>query len=226
MLLDQFWKIIFLIILCTGFTFWWKYRAGKKSQNNLIYDLAELITAEEKTASPNAEKKIRERFYKSIDILRQIEENMGDKFIMKEVISRAFESSALSDKYPPRAVDAVTDSFELNYQHAKSFGLLDNDKAISRLELGLTPEINEGHWTGETAEVGYHIIPSVNSSIEHHIANRLLLPSSIKELMELEDFSRRVRNQADKFRRAKILDQGSFDDIENEHKKKVAGSKS
>jgi len=223
MLLDQFWKIIFVIILCAGFTFWWKHRSGKKNQTNLIYDLAELITAEEKTASPKAEKRIRERFYKSIDILRQIEENMGDEFEIQEVISRAIESSGLSDKFPP---DEVADSFELSYQHAKSFGLLDNDKAISRLEQGLTPEINEGHWTGETAEVGYHIVPSINSSIEHHIANRLLLPSSIKELMELEDFSRRVRNQADKFRRAKILDQGSFDDIENEHKKKVAGSKS
>jgi hypothetical protein len=223
MLLDQFWKIIFAILLCTGFTFWWKYRTGKKSQTILISELAELITTEEKNASPKAGKKTRERFYKSIDILRQIEENMGDKFEINEVIGRAIESSGLSDKFPG---DAVADSFELNYQHAKSFGLLDNDEAISRLEQGLTPEIKEGHWTGETAEVGYHIVPSINSSIENHIANRLLLPSSIKEMMELEDFSRRVRNQAYGFLKAKILDQGSFDVIENTHKSRVARSKS
>ncbi len=223
MLLDQFWKIIFVILLCTGFTFWWKYRAGKKSQTFLIYELAELITTEEKNASPKAGKKTSERFYKSIDILRQIEENMGDKFEINDVISRAIESSGLSGKFPG---NAVADSFELNYQHAKSFGLLDNDDAISRLEQGLTPKIQEGHWAGETAEVGYHIVPSINRSIENHIANRLLLPSSIKELMELEDFSRRVRNKADEFRRAKILDQGSFDVIENTHKARIARSKS
>ncbi|MFP6874473.1 MAG: hypothetical protein VCA55_13315 [Verrucomicrobiales bacterium] len=223
MLLDQFWKIIFVILLCAGFIFWYKYRSGKKNQTLLIDELAELITAEEKTASPIAEKKIRKRFYKSIDILRQIEENMGDKFEINAVISRAIESSGLSGKFPE---DAVADTFELNYQQAKGFGLLDDDDAISRLEQGLTPKIKDGHWAGETAEVGYHIIPSINTSIENHIANRVLLPSSIKELMKLEDFSRRVKSQADRFRRAKILDQGSYDVIDNTHKARVARSKS
>ena len=67
MLLDQFWKFIFVILLCTGFIFWYKYRAGKKNQTILIDELAELITAEEKTASPLAEKKIRKRSDKTND---------------------------------------------------------------------------------------------------------------------------------------------------------------
>jgi len=43
--------------------------------------------------------------------------------------------------------------------------------------------------------------------------------------MKLEDFSRRVRHKADEFRRAKILDQGSFDTIDNTHKSRVERSK-
>ena len=52
MLLDQFWKIIFLVILCVGFSFWWQYRTSQKTYGFLIDELGELITAEVKPASP------------------------------------------------------------------------------------------------------------------------------------------------------------------------------
>ena len=223
MLLDQFWKIILLVILCVGFSFWWQYRTSQKTYGFLIDELGELITAEVKPASPKADKRTREHFYKSIDILRQIEEIMEEKFEINMVISEAIASTEAPGKFPG---NAVADSLEINYEHAQSFGLLNDDTAINRLEQGLPPVITEGHWAGEPAVVGYFIVPSINGSIEHHIANLLLLPSSINEMMQLEDFSRRVRNKANDFLRAKILDQGSFDVIDNTHKTRVERSKS
>ncbi|MCP4850088.1 MAG: hypothetical protein GY899_19285 [Verrucomicrobiaceae bacterium] len=222
MILDQFWKIIFLILLCIGFSFWWGHRKSQKTKSFLIDELGELITAKVKTDSPKADKRAWERFYKSIDALRQIEEIMGEKFEINMVIQEAIQSSEASEKFP---VNAIADSLEINYDNARSFGLLNDDAAINRLEQGLTPIITEGHWAGEKAVVGYFIVPSINGSIKQHIANFLLLPSSINEMMQFEDFSRRVRNKANDFLRAKILDQGSFDDIDNTHKSRVERSK-
>ena len=223
MLLDQFWKVIFLILLCIGFSFWWGFRKSQKTRSFLIDELGELITAKVKPESPKADKRAWERFYKSIDVLRQIEEIMEEKFEINMVVDQALQSAESSGKFPR---NAVADSLEINYENAQSFGLLNDDAAINRLEQGLAPVITEGHWAGETAVVGYFIVPSINGSIKHHIANLLLLPSSINEMMKLEDFSRRVRNKANDFLRAKILDQGSFDVIENTHKDRVERSKS
>ncbi|MED5585277.1 MAG: hypothetical protein VYB61_02890 [Verrucomicrobiota bacterium] len=222
MILDQFWKIIFVILLCIGFSFWWKMKKSQKAHTFLLDELGDLITAVVKPESPNAEKKFRERFYKSIEIIRQIEKILEEDFEINQIISEAIQRSEAPGDFPR---NAVADCFETNYEHARSFGLLDDDAAITRLEQGLAPVITQGNWAGETAVLGYFIVPSVNDSIKNHIANRLLLPGSINEMMQLEDYSRRVRNKADEFRRAKILDQGSFDEIENLHKDRVARSK-
>jgi len=222
MILDQFWKIIFIILLGIGFSFWWKMKKSDKAHSFLIDELGELITTEIQPASPNAEKKTQENFYKSIEIIRQIEEIIGEDFEINQVISDAIEISDAPESFPRHA---VADAFETNYDHARNFGLLDDDAAIARLEQGLKPVIAQGNWIGETAVLGHFIVPSINNSLKNHLANRLLLPESINEMMQLEDYSRRVRNKADEFRRAKILDQGAFDKIENTHKSKVALSK-
>ena len=222
MILDQFWKIIFIILLGIGFSFWWKMKQSDKAHSFLIDELGELITTEIKSASPTAEKKAQENFYKSIEIIRQIEEIIGEDFEINQVISEAIETSDASDVFPRHE---VADAFETNYDHARNFGLLDDDTAIARLEQGLEPVITQGNWIGETAVLGHFIVPSINNSLKYHIANRLLLPESINEMMQLEDYSRRVRNKADEFRRAKILDQGAFDKIENTHKSRVSLSK-
>lgn len=222
MILDQFWKVIFLILLCVGFSFWWQHRKSQKAHQFLINELGELITVEVNPESPTSEKRAQENFYKSIDIIRQIEVIMEEDFEINAVVNQAIQSTEASGKF---SGNAVADSFEINYDHAKSFGLLDDDAAINRLEQGLSPVIKKGHWTGETAVIGHFIVPSINSSIKNHIANRLLLPDSINEMMKFEDFSRRVRHKADEFRRAKILDQGSFDTIDNTHKSRVERSK-
>ena len=112
MILDQFWKIIFIILLGIGFSFWWKMKKSDKAHSFLIDELGELITTEIKSASANADKKAQESFYKSIEIIRQIEEIIGEDFEINQVISEAIETSDAPESFPRHE---VADAFEINY---------------------------------------------------------------------------------------------------------------
>ena len=54
-------------------------------------------------------------------------------------------------------------------------------------------------------------------SISLHLANRLLLPQSVKWAMQFADVTNDVKERADRLQRAEILDTAAFDIIKHQY---------
>jgi hypothetical protein len=82
---------------------------------------------------------------------------------------------------------------------------------------GTSASIISGPWKGEELAVGYYISPNINNTISLHLANRLLLPQSVKLAMQFADITIDVKERADRLKRAEILDVGSYDSIKQQY---------
>jgi len=78
---------------------------------------------------------------------------------------------------------------------------------------GTSTLIIKGPWIGEKLEVGHYISPDINDTISFHLANRLLLPQTVKSAMQFADITIDVKERADRLKRAEVLDVGACDSI-------------
>ena len=87
-----------------------------------------------------------------------------------------------------------------------------------RLEQGSVPVIVSGPWAGETAEIGYYIPPDVNTAAATHMANRIIVPHSVKGAMPSGDLTKNIDDWAERLKNAQVLNLGDREDIKREYK--------
>jgi hypothetical protein len=138
----------------------------------------------------------------------------GKKFEIREALNGATAINEASH----RLADIVSDVAETNYKNAKGFGLLDDDDAMWRMEQGSAPVIVSGPWAGETAEIGYYIPPDINAAAATHMANRIIVPQSVKAAMPSGDLTKNIDDWAERLKNAQVLNLGDRENIKREYK--------
>ncbi len=212
MFVDQFWKILFLALVATGCWFWWKASAKNKVYKVEVASLAEIIDTRPE-AAPKTDEEAAGRVYKALALLHSIASRKGEKFELRTALDDASEINGSS----PYLADIVADVMEANYKNASAFGLLDDDDAIWRMEQGSAPKITRGAWEGEPAEVGYHIPPGFNASLATHLANRVLIPQSVKLAMRSSGMTKAIDDWAERMKKVEALTLGDRDEIKREY---------
>jgi|TARA_B110000116_G_C16787179_1_gene561587 hypothetical protein len=212
MIADYFWKIIFTAFVIVGFVYWKDWRDQGKKYEAHVAVIAELLD-HSANAKPFDDDEAESRTFQSIYLLHKIEEHKGEKFSIDKIFEEAQE-----DSNNTKAVNnLLRDAFRQNYKKAKEYGLLENENAMSSLMDGTSTSIISGPWKGEELAVGHYISPNINNTISLHLANRLLLPQSVKLAMQFADITIDVKERADRLKRAKILDVQSFDNIKQQY---------
>ena len=208
MIADYFWKIIFIAFAIVLFTYWKDWRDHGKEYENYVAELAELLDHSENN-KPFNDDAVATRMYRSIYLLRKLEENREEKFCMDQIFEEAQEGS----NNPKIVNNLLRDAFRQNYSKAKDYGVFDDEGAMTSLMDGTSTLIMSGPWSGEELAVGHYISPDINDTISLHLANRLLLPQSVKLAMQFADITIDVKERAGRLKRAEILDVGSCDSI-------------
>lgn len=212
MIADYFWKIIFTAVVITGFIYWKAWRDGTKEYEGHVAAIAELLDHTD-DAKPFNDDEAASKIYKSIYLLRKIEDHKGEKFSIDQVFEEAQEDS----NNTKIVNNLLKDAFRENYKKAKEYGVLDDENAMSSLMDGTSTTIISGPWSGEELALGYYISPEIEDSISLHLANRLLLPQSVKLAMQFADVTNDVKERADRLQRAEILDTAAFDIIKHQY---------
>jgi hypothetical protein len=213
MIADYFWKIIFIALAITGFIYWKDWRDQSKEYESYVTEFAELMNHSE-NAKPFNDDEAVSRMYRSIYLLRKIEENKGEA---KFSIDLIFEEAQEASNNPKIVNNLLRDALRQNYTKAKEYGVLNDEDAMSSLMDGTSTSIISGPWSGEELAVGHYISPDINDTISLHLANRLLLPQSVKLAMQFADITIDVKERAGRLKRAEILDVGACDNIEQQY---------
>ena len=208
MIADYFWKIIFTAVVIVGFFYWKDWMNHNKEYERHMSELVELLD-HSKGAEPNNDYEAASRIYRSIYLLRKMEENRVEKFSIDTVFKEFQEQSNNT-----RGVNnLIRDAFRENYKKDKEYGLFEDEDAKSSLMDGTSTLIISGPWSVEKLEVGHYISPDINDTISFHLANRLLLPQTVKLAMQFADITIDVKERADRLKRAEVLDVGACDSI-------------
>ena len=78
MLIDQFWKILFVILVATGCWFWWKSNSKKKAYKAQVAELAHLIDVRE-GALPKTPEKAEVHTFQAVGILLRMAQQGGEQ---------------------------------------------------------------------------------------------------------------------------------------------------
>lgn len=211
MLVDHFWKILFILVVGVGCWFWLKYEKGKKLYAGQIEEIAELVDTRGSAAAKDAEQAA-ERYQKTMALLNSIATKKGDKFAMREVFVAVGE---VNESTKPET-DALIETFDQSYNYAKSMGLFSPDvidDTMFRMEDGSAAKIAKGPWKGENAVVGFYLPPAIAENLANHPANRVLLPHSVRIAADHGPITRTMDNRAERLKSSDILDIGTREKI-------------
>lgn len=213
MLVDHFWKILFILLVGVGCWFWLKHEKGKKLYASQIAEIAELMDTRGSAAAKDAEDAA-ERYQKTMALLSAIAIKQGEKFAIREII---VEAATLNESTKPET-DALVEALDQSYKHAQGMGLFDSefvDNSMFRMEDGSAAKISKGPWKGENAVIGFFIPPALAEGIATHPANRVLLPHSVRISSEHGPITRTMDNRAERLKSTDILDIGTREKIRN-----------
>ena len=119
MIADYFWKIIFIALAITGFIYWKDWIDQSKEYESYVTEFAELMNHSE-NAKPFNDDEAVSRMYRSIYLLRKIEENKGEA---KFSIDLIFEEAQEASNNPKIVNNLLRDALRQNYTKAKEYGL-------------------------------------------------------------------------------------------------------
>lgn len=201
MISDNFWKILFVLMLLGGLVFWYKSHRSKAAFNNAASELAALIDFDEESM-PHDDAEAQERFIKAITLLYHMEESGMDTSLLLTAAHK--NNEVTSDSGHARLIDS---SLYESLAHAKNFGIF-NDDSIWDLEEGRAVKIVEGPFKGENIAVTYFVPPAIAEGARLFLGNFVLVPESVAAASQDIELTELLHLTSTKLANANIITAG------------------
>lgn len=198
MIADNFWKIIFILIVLTGLVFWFKNHREKSNFKGTASQLADLVTFDEESRPRNAAE-AQERFYSAIALIHDSAESGIDT---EELFAAAFEYNDISNDGAEGSM--VRNGLMEARGTAEKLGVLADD-GIWTLRDGKAPTITAGPFKGEAAEITLHVPASIAPDAELFIGNFVLVPASVAAVARDLEVTEDVLHSSSKLFNAEII---------------------
>ncbi|CAN5242340.1 hypothetical protein BH23VER1_BH23VER1_12320 [soil metagenome] len=212
MILDHFWKMVFILALCAaGIAYYFKNKEVASAHESLA-TLASLI--DPKTNRPGTPlDEFESNVYRAIATLNlQIAEGRGS---LEEILEQACEASGI----PDRRAQQMRSSFRELLDSCRDAKVFDGPggRNQKRLEVGRSPKITEGTFRGEHLVVAYKIPPIFAEEAARSFCNVMLVPESARALSDLGLAPDTVVT-ASILRNAGIISPTTFERIDDAHR--------
>ncbi len=218
MLAENFWKIIFVLLVGVGCWFWFQSASKKKKFERQIAGLAELIDPASVDA-PRTAGEAERRTFQTVATLHEIVLRGGDDFNPREAADRAANMIA-DGKTATLLASRLVD----NYNTAQELGALTDDGIFSMID-GAHAKITEGIWEGDYLEAAPIIPVDFDPVLAESLLNRTLVPESVRNAMAGADLTKLAYDHANSLHRAGVLDLSAYQAIRKEHDALVKASR-
>ncbi|MFT4547881.1 MAG: hypothetical protein ACI8XO_002306 [Verrucomicrobiales bacterium] len=198
MISDHFWKFILFLILTTCLIFWYRDYEEKRATNNLVWELADLVSFTAETR-PSTLGEAHSRFVKAVTLLHT--NRMGGAKV-NELLDAVFENNGLSiDGAKANLIrHALLDSEKI----AKELGVF-NEDSIWDLEDGHLVKITNGPFAGENFAIVHRVPATIGKGAEFFIGNFLIVPESVAAVTQDFVLTEDVLSTAFKLSAAEVL---------------------
>ncbi len=141
MISDNFWKILFLLMVFTGLGFWFKNHSEKTAFKRSASELADLVAFSEESL-PRNDEEAHGRFIKAVTLLHEASAEGIDNGLL---LDAAFEYNGIGRDGAEAIL--VRDSLQDSLDNARRLGFINNE-TIWDLRDGQNVKISEGALCG------------------------------------------------------------------------------
>jgi hypothetical protein len=198
MISDNFWKILFLLMVFTGLGFWFKSHSEKTSFKRTASSLADLIAFTEETL-PRDDAEAQERFIKAVTLIHDAGESGIDR---TELLDAAFAYNEIGRDGAEAIL--VRESLFDSLDNANKLGIFNNE-TIWDLQDGQAVKIAEGPYAGENIAVALIIRPDIGEGARFFPGNMLIVPASIAAINRDLELTEKVLNTSIKLANANVI---------------------
>ena len=198
MISDNFWKILFLLMVFTGLGFWFKNHSEKNAFKRSASELADLIAFTEDTL-PRNDDEAEQRFIRAVTLLHDAGEREIDS---GELLDAAFEYNGISRDGAEASL--VKESLFDSLGSANKLGIF-NPESIWDLQDGQPVEIAEGPYKGEDIAVARIVLPEIGAGARYFPGNMLIVPASVAAINRDLELTEKVLNASIKLANANII---------------------
>ena len=198
MLSDNFWKILFILVLLWGIVFWWKSYQEKSAFRASASELAELIAFDEEN-QPRDMEEAQGRFIQAITLLHNAEQ---EGIAIDLLVNAANEYNELS-KDGGLARMIFSGLFQ-SLKNANELGIFTDD-SLWDLQDGQAVPITKGPFEGEKIAISHHVPPSIGTGAQYFIGNFVLVPESVAAASSDLELTENLYNTSIKLLSADII---------------------
>ena len=172
MLSDNFWKILFILILLAGLVFWWKDYRGKSAFKANASELAGLIALDEEN-QPRDMEEAQGRFIRAIELLHNAEQ---DGHTLDLLVNAANEYNDISTD--SGLARMISSGLFQSLKNAEDLGIFTDDSHWD-LQDGQPVPITRGPFEGEDIAISHLVPPSLGPGAQYFVGNFVLVPESV-----------------------------------------------
>ena len=198
MISDNFWKILFILMVLIGLVFWFKNHTEKTKFKNTASELADLIAFDEEN-QPDTDEEARTRYVKAVALVNEADESGIDTTLLLEA---AFDYNGISADGAEAAL--VRSSLFDSQANGRKLGIF-NEEAYWELRDGQLVEITTGPYKGENIAVALQVPASIGKGASRFLGNMVLVPESVANLAQDLELTENVLNTSIKLANADII---------------------
>jgi hypothetical protein len=199
MISDNFWKILFILMLLTGLGFWYKSSTERKAFKITTSQLADLVSFTEETL-PRNDEEAHQRFIRAVSLVYEAEQQGTER--ARQLLDATFDYNEISkDGAKANLIrNAILDSVS----SCRKLGVF-NEESYWDLQDGQAVEITEGPYTGEKITVTHRVPPSIAPGARLFLGNFLIVPESIAAVSRDVELTQDVVYTSTKLANAEII---------------------
>jgi hypothetical protein len=198
MISDNFWKILFILMVLTGLVFWYKNYKENTSFNNTASELADLIIFTPETL-PRNEEEAQQRFIKAVTLIEMAEQDRIDTSLLLEA---AFEYNDIG--IDSAEAGLVRNALFDSQANGKKLGIF-NQESMWDLQDGQPVEIVNGPYKGEKIAIALHVPASIGEGAQLFLGNMVLVPESVAAISSDLILTEDVYNTSIKLANASVI---------------------
>lgn len=206
MILDHFWKILFVVAIAVAGFFTWKAHSEKRAFDLKASEVAALI---DPAVVPRggSSSKFGEFLYQAVALLHLYE--LEDPTSLEKIIDAANELNGVDRDHAEMIRARLLD----NLERARDLAVFDDDERnLDRMRLGREPTIPKGPWEGEPLAVAWIVSPLLAAGALNDMGNAALVPASVQALSN-ETVTDAVFNHATKLKNAGVIEESDYQRI-------------
>ncbi|MGI9244847.1 MAG: hypothetical protein ACR2RV_28850 [Verrucomicrobiales bacterium] len=198
MISDNFWKILFVLMVVAGLVFWFRDYSEKTAFKRSASELADLIAFDEETL-PRNDEEAHGRFIKSLTLIHEANTEGTESTTL---LDAAFEYNGISRDGAEAILirECLLDGLD----NAKKLGIFNNE-TIWDLQDGQMVKIPEGVYKDESIGVTNFVHPDIGPGARLFLGNMMLVPASIAALNRDLELTEKVLNTSIKLANADII---------------------